>query len=160
VSPSLQADLVIVANRLPVDRVHQPDGSVSWRRSPGGLVTALEPVLRANDGAWIGGAGSAGDEDVEPFVEDGLSLVPVSLSAQEVEEFYEGFSNGTLWPLYHDVVAKPEFHREWWESYVEVNQRFADRAAEVAAMVAFLCGPGTGSITGTSHLMDGGWTAA
>ena len=124
---------MIVANRLPVDRVHHPDGSVSWRRSPGGLVTALEPVLRANDGAWIGWPGSPDEEDVEPFVEDGLSLVPVSLSAQEVVEFYEGFSNGTLWPLYHDVVAKPEFHREWWESYVEVNQRFADRAAEVAA---------------------------
>ena len=55
------------------------------------------------------------------------------MSAQEVEEFYEGFSNGTLWPLYHDVIAKPEFHREWWDSYVAVNQRFADRAAEVAA---------------------------
>ena len=62
-----------------------------------------------------------------------MQLVPVHLSAQEVEEFYEGFSNGTLWPLYHDVVAKPEFHREWWDSYVTVNQRFADRAASVAA---------------------------
>ena len=49
------------------------------------------------------------------------------------EEFYEGFSNATLWPLYHDVVAKPEFHREWWDSYVRVNQRFAEKAAEVAA---------------------------
>ena len=48
-----------------------------------------------------------------------MSLVPVSLSAEEIEEFYEGFSNGTLWPIYHDVVAKPEFHREWWDSYVE-----------------------------------------
>ena len=57
----------------------------------------------------------------------------MSLTAEEVEEFYEGFSNGTLWPLYHDVVAKPEFHREWWDSYVTVNQRFAEKAAEVAA---------------------------
>ena len=55
------------------------------------------------------------------------------MSEREVEEFYEGFSNATLWPLYHDLVAKPEFHREWWESYVTVNQRFADKAAEVAA---------------------------
>ena len=47
--------------------------------------------------------------------------------------YYEGMSNGTLWPLYHDVVAKPEFHREWWEAYVQVNQRFADAAAEAAA---------------------------
>jgi trehalose 6-phosphate synthase len=124
------ADLVIVANRLPVDRVTQADGSVGWRRSPGGLVSALEPVMRAHDGAWIGWPGST--DEMEPFVEDGLSLVPVALSEQEVEEFYEGFANGTLWPLYHDVVAKPEFHREWWDAYVTVNERFARRAAEVA----------------------------
>ncbi len=127
-----EADLVIVANRLPVDRVDNPDGSVSWRRSPGGLVTAIEPVMRANDGAWIGWPGGT-DTDAEPFVEDGLQLVPVSLSGAEIEEFYEGFANATLWPLYHDVVAKPEFHREWWDAYVRVNRRFAERAAEIAA---------------------------
>ncbi|MDP3891874.1 trehalose-6-phosphate synthase [Nocardioides sp.] len=126
------ADLVIVANRLPVDRVHDTDGTQGWRRSPGGLVSALEPVMRANDGAWIGWPGGT-DVDLKPFVEDGLQLVPVSLSADEIEEFYEGFANGTLWPLYHDLVAKPEFHREWWESYVTVNRRFAERAASVAA---------------------------
>ncbi len=131
-APQHSADLVIVANRLPVDRVVNPDGSTDWRRSPGGLVTALEPVMRANDGAWIGWPGNTG-QDLEPFVEDGLSLVPVSLSEDEVEEFYEGFSNATLWPLYHDVVAKPEFHREWFDSYVTVNRRFAAKAAEVAA---------------------------
>jgi len=125
------ANLVIVANRLPVDRVTLPDGSAEWRRSPGGLVSALEPVMRANDGVWIGWPGGT-DTDLEPFEDDGLKLVPMSLSAEEIEEFYEGFSNGTLWPIYHDVVAKPEFHREWWDSYATVNQRFADRAAEVA----------------------------
>ena len=127
-----QSDLVIVANRLPVDRVVNDDGSVGWRRSPGGLVTAIEPVMRANDGVWIGWAGGT-DADDEPFEDDGLFLAPVPLSGREVREFYEGFSNATLWPLYHDVVAKPEFHREWWESYVAVNRRFADRAAELAA---------------------------
>ncbi len=131
-APQHSADLVIVANRLPVDRVENPDGTSSWRRSPGGLVTALEPVMRANDGAWIGWPGGT-SLDLEPFVEDGLSLVPVPLDASEIEEFYEGFSNATLWPLYHDVVAKPEFHREWFDSYVRVNRRFAEKAAEVAA---------------------------
>jgi trehalose 6-phosphate synthase len=125
------ADLVIVANRLPVDRVTHPDGSTTWRRSPGGLVTALEPVMRQNHGAWIGWSG-APDENVAPFTDHGLSLIPVRLSADEVEEYYEGFSNATLWPLYHDVVAPPEFHREWWDAYVRVNRRFADKAAEVA----------------------------
>ncbi len=128
----MPSDLVIVANRLPVDRVYEADGTPGWRRSPGGLVTALEPVLRQNDGAWIGWPG--GTEEVgPPFVEDGLHLVPIRLDEAEVEEFYEGFANGTLWPLYHDLVAKPEFHREWWDSYVAVNQRFAAAAAETAA---------------------------
>jgi trehalose 6-phosphate synthase len=125
------AALVVVANRLPVDRVVDAQGDVDWRTSPGGLVTALEPVMRRNDGAWIGWHG-APDETLEPFVEDGLSLVPLPLTGEEVEGYYEGFSNGTLWPLYHDAVAPPSYHREWWDSYVAVNQRFADRAAEVA----------------------------
>ena len=58
--------------------------------------------------------------------------MPVPLSEEEVAEYYEGFSNSTLWPLYHDVVAPPEFHREWWDAYVRVNRRFAERAAKIA----------------------------
>ena len=96
------ADFVVVANRLPVDLEKLPDGSQRWKRSPGGLVTALEPMLRSREGAWVGWPGLA-DADVEPLVEDGLQLYPVHLSAREVEDYYEGFSNGTLWPLYHDL---------------------------------------------------------
>jgi trehalose 6-phosphate synthase len=132
VSSPGSADLVIVANRLPVDRVTDDDGTPGWRTSPGGLVTALEPVLRANEGTWIGWPGGE-EQDLEPFEFDGLDLVPMTMSAEEIENFYEGFSNATLWPLYHDVVAKPEFHREWWDSYVSVNRRFAAKAAEVAS---------------------------
>ncbi len=124
-------DLVIVANRLPVDRVTEADGSVTWRKSPGGLVTAIEPVMRVNDGVWIGWPGGT-DQDLEPFEDDGMTLCPLSMTQTEIEQFYEGFSNGTLWPLYHDLVAKPEFHREWWDSYVSVNRRFAEKAAEQA----------------------------
>jgi trehalose 6-phosphate synthase len=122
---------VVVSNRLPVDRVVAPDGTVGWKQSPGGLVTALEPVMRGNDGAWVGWPGQA-DVEVEPFTSDGMRLVPVALSADEVENYYEGFSNDTLWPLYHDVIAQPSYHRVWWDSYVVVNQRFADAAARVA----------------------------
>jgi trehalose 6-phosphate synthase len=137
-SPDTSSDLVVVANRLPVDRVQAPDGSVSWRRSPGGLVTALEPVLRKHHGAWIGwpGGGDAEAADMVPFEEEGLTLLPVPLTHDEVREYYEGFSNGTLWPLYHDVIVAPEFHREWWDAYVRVNRRFAERAAEIAAQDA------------------------
>ncbi|MGZ5404780.1 MAG: alpha,alpha-trehalose-phosphate synthase (UDP-forming) [Nocardioides sp.] len=125
------SQFVIIANRLPVDRVERPDGSLEWRRSPGGLVSALDPVMRSNDGVWIGWPGGT-ETDLEPFEDDGLKLVPVPLSPEEIEEFYEGMSNGTLWPIYHDVIAKPEFHREWWEAYVTVNRRFAEKAVEIA----------------------------
>ncbi|HEY7051117.1 MAG TPA: trehalose-6-phosphate synthase [Mycobacterium sp.] len=123
---------VVVANRLPVDMERLPDGSTTWRRSPGGLVTALEPLLRRQSGAWVGWPGIP-DADEDPIVEEGLPLYPVGLSADDVEQYYEGFSNATLWPLYHDVIVKPIYHREWWERYVEVNRRFAEAAARVAA---------------------------
>jgi trehalose 6-phosphate synthase len=126
------SDLVIVANRLPVDRTIGADGATTWRRSPGGLVSALAPVMTSQQGAWIGWPGDVG-EYLEPFEHEGMTLVPVSMSAEEYEEYYEGFSNATLWPLYHDVVAKPAFHREWWDAYVTVNRRFAEAAADVAA---------------------------
>jgi trehalose 6-phosphate synthase len=57
----------------------------------------------------------------------------VPLSIDDVENYYEGFSNDTLWPLYHDVIATPGYHRVWWDSYVVVNQRFADAAAATSA---------------------------
>lgn len=129
---SPQDDFIVVSNRLPVDRVIDPDGTAHWRRSPGGLVAALEPIMRASDGAWVGWPGKP-DLELEPFTEDGIDLVPVPLSALEVERYYEGFSNDTLWPLYHDVIAPPSYHREWWEAYQAVNQRFADAVAAVAA---------------------------
>ena len=125
-------DFLVLSNRLPVDRVTEDGGEGSWQHSPGGLVTALEPVMRAAKGAWVGWAGKP-DLDFEPFDTDGIHVVPVPLSAEEVENYYEGFSNDTLWPLYHDVIAPPGYHREWWESYVLVNQRFADTAAAIAA---------------------------
>jgi trehalose 6-phosphate synthase len=126
------ASFVVVANRLPVERIELPDGTADWRPSPGGLVTAFEPIMHSRSGAWVGWHG-APDEELEPFEDDGLALVPVPLASSEVVEYYEGFSNATLWPLYHDAVATPEFHREWWDTYVKVNQRFADRTAAAAA---------------------------
>ncbi len=127
-------DFMVVSNRLPVDRCSPDEGGCEdgWRRSPGGLVTALAPMMTKTDGAWVGWHG-APDETLEPFSHGGIDLVPVQLSTQDVELFYEGFSNATIWPLYHDVIAAPEFHRTWWDSYRKVNKRFADAVARHAA---------------------------
>ena len=88
--------------------------------------------MRSNGGAWVGWAGQP-DLDLAPFENDGIEIVPVPLSSDDLENYYEGFSNDTLWPLYHDVIASPSYHRQWWESYVEVNQRFADVVASIAS---------------------------
>ena len=90
-----ESPVVVVANRLPVDQVVAPDGSVSWTRSPGGLVTALEPFVAGRGGAWVGWSGSSGDAP-EPFESGGMQLVPVALSEDDVDQYYEGFSNASL----------------------------------------------------------------
>jgi trehalose 6-phosphate synthase len=125
-------DLVIAANRLPVDKVTTDTGEIEWRRSPGGLVTAMESVMQTQPGAWVGWAGDD-DEAPEPFDQDDVHLVPVQLSPEEIQHYYEGFSNDTLWPIFHDVIVPASFHREWWSAYQRVNQRFAEAVAEVAA---------------------------
>ncbi len=117
--------LIVVANRLPVRKVHDSEGS-HWATSPGGLVSAVAPVMADRPNAsWVGWAGVAGRAP-DPFDLDGLHLHPVELTRAEVQLYYEGFSNGTIWPLYHDAIAQPEFHRTWWDSYVKINRRFAD----------------------------------
>ncbi len=126
---------VVVANRLPVDRVTTAEGT-DWRRSPGGLVTALHPVLSVQRGTWVGWDGGISEPDepeVEQFELDGMILKPVALAADEMEKYYEGFSNSSLWPLYHDAVETPIYKRSWWEVYRRVNQRFAEATAECAA---------------------------
>ncbi len=126
------SDFVVVANRLPIDMEQLPDGTVTRKRSPGGLVTALEPLLRRNRGAWIGWPGVI-DGDEEPIVENELHLYPVRLSGDDVSDYYEGFSNATLWPLYHDLIVKPIYERRWWDRYVDVNRRFAEATSRAAA---------------------------
>ena len=121
-----QRPLIIAANRLPVTRTD--DG---WEASPGGLVRALFPLLRESGGTWVGWTG-ASDDNAEPFVIDGVQLHPVMLSADDIEAYYEGFSNDTLWPLYHDAIRESGYHEWQWDAYVDVNQRFADTLAEIA----------------------------
>ena len=109
-------DFVVVANRLPVDRITDAGRSVDWRPSPGGLVTALEPVMQT-------GRGSLGRLVRRAGLPRALrrrrhAAGRVGLTDEEVRDYYEGFSNGTLWPLYHDVIVPPEFHRHWWDAYV------------------------------------------
>jgi trehalose 6-phosphate synthase len=138
-------EFVVVANRLPVSAEELADGTTTWTRAPGGLVSALEPVLRrGGDAVWVGWSGRpapdpySGDDlgrELAPIPDDvgPCPLVEVELTQEEVEGFYEGFSNATLWPLYHDAIASPQYHRHLWEPYLAVNRRFAERVADLAA---------------------------
>ncbi|MFF5229897.1 trehalose-6-phosphate synthase [Dactylosporangium sp. NPDC000521] len=123
---------VVVANRLPVDRTTDEHGASQWTRSPGGLVSALEPIVRSSGGAWVGWTGAPDDDD-GPVEVDGIHLRPVPLSAEDVDHYYEGQSNSTIWPLFHDLVEQPVYRRDWRQSYEAVNRRFAQAAADVAA---------------------------
>ncbi len=118
--------IVVAANRLPVMRTD--DG---WAPSPGGLVRALLPMLRESGGTWVGWTGDP-DDAAEPFRVDGVELHPVAISADEVELYYEGFSNDGLWPLYHDALRESTYDFDQWDAYERVNQRFADKLAEIS----------------------------
>ncbi|HVL64058.1 MAG TPA: trehalose-6-phosphate synthase [Actinomycetota bacterium] len=117
--------IVTISNRLPVAKT-----SSGWRASAGGLVTALKPVMESRPGAWVGWDGGA--EDVPAKVPDlSVRLRPVSLSRAEVNAFYHGFSNRSIWPLFHDLVQPATFDRAWWENYRVVNERFAGETARL-----------------------------
>jgi len=132
--------LVVVANRLPFRRAaqnrpdpdsDQPPDTVQWLPSPGGLVSALAPSLEGYSVSWVGWAGDTDNPQISATV-DGTRLAIVPLAAEDKRLHYDGMSNGTLWPLFHDKVAPVQFHRSWFEGYQKVNQRFADRTAELA----------------------------
>ncbi|ARP73104.1 trehalose-6-phosphate synthase [Streptomyces pluripotens] len=126
------ADFVVVANRLPLHLDTTDLDAPRWRRSPGGLVSALEPILRTRRGAWAGWAGTVTGGAHPALPDQDTRMHPVPLTEDEYRDYYEGFSNATLWPLFHDAVVPPDFDQSWWHSYLGVNQRFAQHAAALA----------------------------
>jgi trehalose 6-phosphate synthase len=123
----VQSQLVLLANRLPV--VKTPAG---WRTAPGGLVAALKPAFESRRGVWIGWAGHpSGPPRKLPGL--GAELVQVPLTRKDVEGHYHGFSNSTLWPLFHCLPDRVTINGRWWHQYRAVNLRFAERAIETAS---------------------------
>src|SRR5260370_25990514 len=101
---------VVVASRLPVDRVDGADGGPEWRPSPGGLVTALEPVMREAGGAWIGWAGDAGPAP-GAVAAGGMQVVGARPSRAPGRHFFQGLLNRPLWPLDPAVLRPPQVPR-------------------------------------------------
>jgi trehalose 6-phosphate synthase len=124
--------LFVVSNREPYEHVHS-NGAVEVRVPASGLVTAMEPILRACAGTWIAqGAGDADHETVDandrlrvPPDEPQYMLRRVWVTRDEEERYYYGFANEGLWPLCHIAHTRPIFRAEDWEAYREVNAKFA-----------------------------------
>jgi trehalose 6-phosphate synthase/phosphatase len=122
--------LVVASNRLPIVINRSKDG---WAIRPGtgGLITALSPIMNKNRGLWIGWPGSAEDIPYEKLLKNfskshSYELKPVLISKEEVAKYYHGFSNETLWPLFHDLLSYCKFDKENWIIYKKVNSKFAE----------------------------------
>jgi trehalose 6-phosphate synthase len=131
--------VIVVSNREPY--IHEiEDGQVVVKRPASGLVTAVEPVMRACSGTWIAhGSGGADRKVVDahdrvrvPPGREEYTLRRLWLTAEEEKGYYYGFSNEGLWPLCHVAHVRPVFRESDWEAYREVNQRFADAVVEEA----------------------------
>lgn len=126
---------IIVSNRLPV-KIQEKDGVYHSAASEGGLATGLGSVYQNGDNVWIGWPGTevAADRQQEIIGQlHDLSLLPVFLSQQEISEYYEGFSNEILWPIFHYYASTySNYQQSNWEFYQQVNQKFADAVLSVA----------------------------
>ncbi|MFN2595804.1 MAG: bifunctional alpha,alpha-trehalose-phosphate synthase (UDP-forming)/trehalose-phosphatase [Pyrinomonadaceae bacterium] len=131
-----ESRLVVVSNRLPFTLKRAGDG---WRteRSAGGLATAMEPILKASRGLWVGWSGdSSGTDDPKRQAvlarwEERHGYHSVELPAEMARGFYEGYSNQTIWPLFHYFPAILKFAPEDWRAYCEANLRFRDALLKV-----------------------------
>ena len=127
--------LIVVSNRLPYT-LAKKKGEWTLKPGSGGLVTALLPVLRDRGGVWIGWSGATGKsaslDDAFGRVSrgTGFKLKPIALTAEEVDQYYHGYSNESIWPLFHDLQTTSVFDPVYWRTYVKVNRKFALAVAE------------------------------
>lgn len=126
--------LILVSNRLPVtiqadDSSSEPSQTVS--RSSGGLVAGLDPLHLNGDGIWIGYPGTDPDDQASKLLEE-MRLDPVAIPESEYAGYYEGFSNGAIWPLFHYLLEHCEFDPSAFADYKRVNERFAEKILEHA----------------------------
>src|SRR5262245_4456713 len=126
--------VLVVSNRLPLTATVDGDG-VRLERSAGGLATGLRAFHGDADTLWIGWPGLSESETVDraAVTRDlaAIRCLPVWLTSEEVQQFYEGIANGVLWPLFHYLLDQVPLHVQGWDAYERVNARFAD--AVVAA---------------------------
>lgn len=125
--------LIIVSNRLPVSIVRRK-GRIRFQPSIGGLATGLSSLYKRKDCVWVGWSGSASEglnvnEVKEKFLSERCH--PVFLTQHEIENYYHGFCNKTIWPLFHYFTQYVIYEKEFWNSYEKVNEKFCESVLEV-----------------------------
>lgn len=118
---------IIVSNRLPV-KITEQNGEYILRPSEGGLATGLGSVYKTGNNVWIGWPGIEVPENRQSEVREKLAklnLIPVFLTNEEINLYYEGFSNEILWPIFHYVATYANFDQSYWDSYKSVNEKFS-----------------------------------
>ncbi|MEQ9230205.1 MAG: trehalose-6-phosphate synthase, partial [Cyclobacteriaceae bacterium] len=129
------AKTIIVSNRLPI-KIIEEGGRLAYKPSEGGLATGLGSIFKEGDNVWVGWPGlpvskASQKKDIIENL-DKEHMKPVFLTAQEVEDFYEGFSNETLWPNFHYFNQYSVYDDEMWRAYQRVNKKFAKEVEAVA----------------------------
>lgn len=128
--------VIIVSNRLPV-KVEIRNEELIYHTSEGGLATGLGSIYREGNNVWVGWPGAfIEDEKIQQTITQDFAqqnLHPVMLSEEEITRYYDGFSNDTLWPLFHYFPSYANYAQEDWEAYRKVNQKFADAVCAIAA---------------------------
>jgi trehalose 6-phosphate synthase/phosphatase len=143
-SRSHRPGLIVVSNRLPVVLSREADDRFSAQAGCGGLVTALLPVLRHRGGVWVGWPGVTGEvKNLDGLLaaatrEAGYRLHPVSLTVEEQEKFYYGFSNEVIWPLFHDFQSLCNFEPDYWRVYSAANHRYAEVVSRISSEEDFI----------------------
>jgi alpha,alpha-trehalose-phosphate synthase [UDP-forming] len=123
---------ITVSNRLPLVLMQDEGGRWSVKAGSGGLVTAMAPVLKDRGGVWVGWPGTTQEQGVDivgmmagAAKDSGYTLRPVMITEKEKHDFYYGFSNEIIWPLFHDLTSLCNFNPDYWRAYQSVNNKFA-----------------------------------
>lgn len=129
--------IVIVSNRLPVT-IERRKGSLNYRQSAGGVATGLSSFYKAHESIWIGWPGIANEklsseekETIKDTLETEFSCYPVFLSQKSIRQYYEGFSNKTIWPLFHYFSQFVIHDKHFWRAYCQVNEQFSHVVSEI-----------------------------
>lgn len=126
---------IIVSNRLPVS-LRLKQGKFEFKPSAGGLATGLDSIYKEGENIWIGWPGNdvEKEEQREEVTRElkGLKMAPVFLTKKDIVEFYEGFSNETIWPAFHYFTQYINYDQNHWAAYVRVNEKFRDAILERA----------------------------